>query len=93
MEDTQSAAAESETTCDEDQTRLRMSSFIDTLKANRKVFSHLPEIIEQWYKEETKTTDQSETNEQGYVRAHRRMNRKRKYEYILTQIIIYTSEL
>lgn len=65
MEDTQSAATESETTCDEHQSRLRMSSFIDTLKAGREVLSHLLEMIERWYKEETTTTDQSETTEQG----------------------------
>lgn len=84
MEDTQSAAAESETTCDEDQTRLRMSSFIDTLKANRKVFSHLPEIIEQWYKEETKTTDQSETTEQGRDDLERLAKKRSEMEKELT---------
>lgn len=69
---TQSATTESETTCDETSS---MMSFIAMLKANRDVLSHLPEIIEQWHKKETTTTDQSgttdqpETTKQGYVRA------------------------
>lgn len=69
---TQSATTESETTCDETSS---MMSFIAMLKANRDVLSHLPEIIEQWHKKETTTTDQSETTDQpettkqGYVRA------------------------
>ena len=70
MEDTQSAATESETTCDEHQSRFRMSSFIDTFKGGREVLSHWLEMIVRWCKGETTTTHQSEATEQGYVRAH-----------------------
>ena len=73
-----------------------MMSFIGMLKANREVLSHLPEIIEQWHKKETTTTDQSETTDQpettkqGYVRARWRMNRK--WDYTLPIQIYFASK-
>ena len=67
MADTQSAGAESKTTCVEAQACSKRS-LIANLKANREVLSNLPEIIEQWYEKETTTTDQPKTNEQRYVR-------------------------
>ena len=74
MTDTQSPTTESQTTIDDARARSRRS-FIAVLKANRDVFSNLPERIEQWLEKETRATNQPETTKHGFVRPHWRMNR------------------
>ena len=69
MTDTQSPTTESKTTIDDARARSRRS-FIAVLKANRDVFSNLPERIEQWLEKETRATNQPETTKHGFVRPH-----------------------
>ncbi|XP_066030387.1 golgin subfamily A member 6-like protein 7 isoform X3 [Pocillopora verrucosa] len=64
MTDTQSPTTESQTTIDDARARSRRS-FIAVLKANRDVFSNLPERIEQWLEKETGATNQPETTKHG----------------------------
>ncbi|CAH3153982.1 unnamed protein product, partial [Pocillopora meandrina] len=64
MTDTQSPTTESQTTIDDARARSRRS-FIAVLKANRDVFSNLPERIEQWLEEETRATNQPEATKHG----------------------------
>ena len=91
MTDTQSATPKSQTTID-DARALSRRSFIAALKANRDVFSNLPERIEQWLEKETRATNQPGTTEHGYVRPRWRMiqtNIRVYYAHILPQICIY----
>ena len=69
MTDTQSPTTESQTTIDDARARSRRS-FIAVLKANRDVFSNLPERIEQWLEKETGATNQPETTKHGFVTPH-----------------------
>nr|XP_058940402.1 uncharacterized protein LOC131768694 [Pocillopora verrucosa] len=94
MTDTQSPTTESQTTIDDARARSRRS-FIAVLKANRDVFSNLPERIEQWLEKETWATNQPETTKHGRDESERlaRSDMQKQLECFQAEINANTQSL